>query len=129
MKTLIFGGAFDPPHREHLNILLEASKAVDFDRVVIVPTFNPPHKEDSVIDFDTRVALIDKLFKKSGINYAVDDIEKQRGDGNYAVEVVSALKEKYGGELYYLIGISLQMYNTGSRRAFPEISIHSVASQ
>ena len=104
MKTLIFGGAFDPPHREHLNILLEASKAVDFDRVVIVPTFNPPHKEDSVIDFDTRVALIDKLFKKSGINYAVDDIEKQRGDGNYAVEVVSALKKKYGGELYYLIG-------------------------
>lgn len=104
MKTLIFGGAFDPPHREHLNILLEASKAVNFDRVVIVPTFNPPHKEDSVIDFDTRVALIDKLFKKSGINYAVDDIEKQRGDGNYAVEVVSALKEKYGGELYYLIG-------------------------
>ena len=104
MKTLIFGGAFDPPHREHLNILLEASKAVNFDRVVIVPTFNPPHKEDSVIDFDTRVALINKLFKKSGINYAVDDIEKQRGDGNYAVEVVSALKEKYGGELYYLIG-------------------------
>lgn len=104
MKTLIFGGAFDPPHREHLNILLEASKAVNFDRVVIVPTFNPPHKEDSVIDFDTRVALIDKLFKKSGINYAVDDIEKQRGDGNYAVEVVSALKEEYGGELYYLIG-------------------------
>ena len=104
MKTLIFGGAFDPPHREHLNILLEASKAVNFDRVVIVPTFNPPHKEDSVIDFDTRVALIDKLFKKSGINYAVDDIEKRRGDGNYAVEVVSALKEKYGGELYYLIG-------------------------
>ena len=104
MKTLIFGGAFDPLHREHLNILLEASKAVNFDRVVIVPTFNPPHKEDSVIDFDTRVALIDKLFKKSGINYIVDDIEKQRGDGNYAVEVVSALKEKYGGELYYLIG-------------------------
>ncbi len=104
MKTLIFGGAFDPPHREHLNILLEASKAVNFDRVVIVPTFNPPHKEDSVIDFDTRVALIDKLFKKSGINYVVDDMEKQRGDGNYAVEVVSALKEKYGGELYYLIG-------------------------
>ena len=104
MKTLIFGGAFDPPHREHLNILLEASKAVNFDRVVIVPTFNPPHKDDSVIDFDTRVALIDKLFKKSSINYAVDDIEKQRGDGNYAVEVVSALKEKYGGELYYLIG-------------------------
>lgn len=104
MKTLIFGGAFDPPHREHLNILLEASKAVNFDRVVIVPSFNPPHKEDSVIDFDTRVALIDKLFKKSGINYIVDDIEKRRGDGNYAVEVVSALKEKYGGALYYLIG-------------------------
>ncbi len=104
MKTLIFGGAFDPPHREHLNILLEASKAVNFDRVVIVPTFNPPHKDDSVIDFDTRVLLIDKLFKKSGINYIVDDIEKRRGDSNYAVEVVAALKEKYAGELYYLIG-------------------------
>lgn len=104
MKTLIFGGAFDPPHREHLNILLEASKAANFDRVVIVPTFNPPHKDDSVIDFDTRVLLIDKLFKKSGINYIVDDIEKRRGDSNYAVEVVAALKEKYAGELYYLIG-------------------------
>ena len=104
MKTLIFGGAFDPPHREHLNILLEASKAVNFDRVVIVPTSNPPHKDDSVIDFDTRVLLIDKLFKKSGINYIVDDIEKRRGDSNYAVEVVAALKEKYAGELYYLIG-------------------------
>ena len=107
MKTLIFGGAFDPPHREHLNILLEASKAVNFDRVVIVPTFNPPHKDDSVIDFDTRVLLIDKLFKKSGINYIVDDIENRNDGVNYSSDNLPVLEKKYGKFVYVIGGDSL----------------------
>ena len=104
MEALIFGGAFDPPHSEHVNILLSAVKELDFKgKIVIVPTFLPPHKSKSTIDFDTRVKLIDNALKGYGLNYEISDIERRRGDENYASEILSIFKKEYD-KIYYLIG-------------------------
>jgi nicotinate-nucleotide adenylyltransferase len=42
----IFGGSFDPPHAGHVRPVQEARRRLDLDRVLYVPTANPPHKAD-----------------------------------------------------------------------------------
>ena len=39
MPTLIFGGAFDPPHNEHVKVLECAARTLKAERVVVLPTF------------------------------------------------------------------------------------------
>ncbi len=45
MKTAIYGGAFNPVHNEHINIVLSAKKELGLDRIIIVPTCVSPHKK------------------------------------------------------------------------------------
>ena len=104
MEALIFGGAFDPLHSEHVNILLNSIKQIKFSgKTIIVPTFVPPHKSKAVIDFETRVKLIDETLKDKGIDYEISDIEFLRGDDNYASEILECFAKDYD-KLYYLIG-------------------------
>jgi nicotinate-nucleotide adenylyltransferase len=44
MKLGLFGGSFDPIHRGHLEPVLAACEALGLDRVLFLPTANPPHK-------------------------------------------------------------------------------------
>lgn len=44
MKLGLFGGSFDPPHRGHLEPVRMARQRFALDRVVYLPTAQPPHK-------------------------------------------------------------------------------------
>lgn len=44
MRLGLFGGSFDPIHRGHLEPVLAACDALGLDRVLYLPTANPPHK-------------------------------------------------------------------------------------
>lgn len=52
-KTIVFGGSFDPVHVEHTNILKAAVRELCADKVIVVPTKNPPHKSASKTPFPT----------------------------------------------------------------------------
>ena len=45
MTTGLLGGAFDPPHNGHLALARAASDRFGLDRLVVVVTGDPPHKE------------------------------------------------------------------------------------
>ena len=45
MKTLLYGGSFDPPHNGHLNNLRAAAACVRPDRVVVMPAGLSPFKQ------------------------------------------------------------------------------------
>ena len=45
MKIGILGGTFDPIHNAHLNIAREALSQFDLNKVYIMPTPYPPHKD------------------------------------------------------------------------------------
>lgn len=51
----LFGGAFDPIHSGHLKIAEEVRR-LGFDRVVVIPSGNPPHKPMRSA-FEHRVAM------------------------------------------------------------------------
>lgn len=44
MKVGLFGGSFDPIHYGHIRPVLQAREELGLDRVVYLPTANPPHK-------------------------------------------------------------------------------------
>ncbi len=104
MQTIIFGGAFDPPHIEHLRICQEAIAEIGADKLVLVPTFNPPHKACASIDFELRVSMLQSLFQNVPFEVEISDFEKTSGfEKNYAAMVLPELVAQYG-ECYYLIG-------------------------
>ena len=111
MKTIVFGGAFAPPHKEHINMCESAVKELGADRLVVVPTFLPAHKEEHYLDFDARFTLCQIAFEGVAKEVVVDDIERLRGKDNFSAYVLPLLKEKYG-DIVYLVGSdSLQYFD------------------
>ena len=44
MRIGIMGGTFNPPHNGHLHAAQQAVKALQFDRLLLIPDNIPPHK-------------------------------------------------------------------------------------
>lgn len=119
-KTLIFGGAFDPPHKEHVNMCKSAMQELGISKLVIVPTFTPPHKSVGFLTFEERCALIEVAF--GGIDFQIDDIENIRKKDNYSALILPILKEKYGDIVYLIGGDSFEYFDTWYR---PEIILQT----
>ena len=59
LKKAIFGGTFDPIHNGHIYLAYEALKLLKLDKVIFVPSGNPPHKTyKTVTDASIRCDLI-----------------------------------------------------------------------
>ena len=44
MRIGLFGGSFDPVHKAHLRLALDAKEEFKLDKVIFVPALVPPHK-------------------------------------------------------------------------------------
>ena len=50
MKRIgIFGGTYNPPHIGHLNIVNDFISKYNLDKVLIIPTYIPPHKTSAYL--------------------------------------------------------------------------------
>ena len=104
MKIGIFGGAFDPIHRGHEDICAHIVSEFGLDRLIIVPSYNPPHKKLSGTGFFKRLELIKAAFAG---NHAVEISDMEYCDGS--CRFTSALLERIAGKnpgsrLYYILG-------------------------
>ncbi|MBQ7712736.1 MAG: nicotinate (nicotinamide) nucleotide adenylyltransferase [Clostridia bacterium] len=96
----IFGGAFDPPHSEHIRIAREVAAAYHLDRVIFVPSGVSPHKSLET-PFALRVRMLRAAIGEEP--FAIDEIEGTLSERAYSYRVLPMLKEKYG-EIAFLIG-------------------------
>jgi len=46
MKICLFGGTFDPPHIGHLLLAQTIFEEECFDKVLFIPAYQPPHKNN-----------------------------------------------------------------------------------
>lgn len=108
MKTGIFGGSFDPVHKEHVKLTEAAIKTIGLDRVFVLPAFVPPHKKNHILASDSdRLAMLNIAFAhiKEAI---VCDYEIQKEGVSYSYLTVRHFKEKYpDDELYFLVGTDM----------------------
>lgn len=103
-KYGIFGGVFDPFHYEHLKIIEDAHNDFNLEKIIVLPSFNPPHKSHEIASFQDRINIINMFIKD--INWIIlEDIEKQLDlSKSYTYMILEQLKKKYFGEFVYIIG-------------------------
>ena len=105
MKICLFGGTFDPPHIGHLLLAQTIFEEECFDKVLFIPAYQPPHK-NNFSPVKDRVNML-KLAIKENPNFEISEIELDRGGVSYTVDTIKALKDelKIANEsCYYLMG-------------------------
>ena len=105
MRLGIFGGTFNPIHFGHLVLAETARETLQLDRIVFVPTRQPPHKSaKDLLPGEARLQLIE-LAVKDQPAFVASDIELQRAGPSYSIETVKILHEQLPqAKLFLLIG-------------------------
>lgn len=101
MRTGIFGGSFDPPHKGHARIALAAKKELKLDRIIMVPTGQAPHKPDIAAETADRVNMCRSLCEKYGFEMSLYEAEKE---GNcYTADLLEYFASVYPEDEFFLI--------------------------
>lgn len=104
-KTGIFGGAFNPVHNGHVNLAREAISQLKLRRLLIIPTFESPHKATKLAPFDERAEMCRQAF--SGISdkceIVISDIERQMGGVSYTINTLRELKRTDPDDRFFLL--------------------------
>lgn len=103
MKIGILGGTFDPIHNAHIEIAKAALEQFDLDKVVLMPTPNPPHKDKNRITGNFHRANMIKLAIKDIDNVEFSDFELNKTDVTYTADTLCMLKELHPENEYYFI--------------------------
>ncbi|MBQ7760793.1 MAG: nicotinate (nicotinamide) nucleotide adenylyltransferase [Clostridia bacterium] len=90
MRIGIYGGTFDPPHIGHENILKEFIDQIDLDKVYVMPTYIPPHKQVATsVDPLTRLEMAKLAFNKISDKVIVSDLEIIRKGMSFTADTIS----------------------------------------
>jgi len=111
MKIGILGGTFNPIHIGHLILAEEAREKLGLERVIFVPTYLPPHKDNTdIAPAKARLQMI-RLAIKGNKYFAVSDLEIKRDGRSYTIDTIKEFNAMYPkDELYFIIGSDLLKY-------------------
>lgn len=125
MRIGIFGGTFNPPHLGHRHIVEDfheqmAAAGLPLDKILIIPTYVPPHKAAPDLASGEDRLLMCNLQLENG-PFEVSDIEVRRQGASYTWMTLEELHEQYDevdpatgektpAELYFLMGDDMLLY-------------------
>ena len=85
----IMGGSFNPIHGRHIEMAVCAKREFDLERIIFLPTGNPPHKRSGLEDAQDRyemtwlavmgmedVSVSRMEIDRDGVIYTVDTLTK-----------------------------------------------------
>ncbi|HIS65599.1 MAG TPA: nicotinate (nicotinamide) nucleotide adenylyltransferase [Candidatus Avoscillospira avistercoris] len=100
----IYGGSFNPPHVGHTLAMREMVRALDLDRLILIPALAPPHKklESGSPDAETRLEML-RLATEGMERVVIDDQELRRDGPSYTSDTVHALHKRYPDDRLYLL--------------------------
>jgi nicotinate-nucleotide adenylyltransferase len=101
----LLGGTFNPPHLGHLVCAQEACAQLGLDKVLLVPAFEPPHKEvESDPGVEHRVELCRRAVGGDP-RFGVSRVEADVPERSYTVDTLKRLHETHpGDELTFIVG-------------------------
>lgn len=108
MNVAIFGGSFNPVHKEHINIAVSAINSLSLDKLIIMPSYSTPQKDGRLTaSGQDRLEMCRKAF--SGIACAkVSDYELKRGGVSYSYITCREFAKKYpDDERYFIVGADM----------------------
>ena len=116
-RLAIMGGTFDPIHMGHLRMAHAVQRQLEFDKVVFLPAYIPPHKQkrSDFASWQDRLAMV-KLAIKEYEDFVVSSLEFDRGGLSYTYDTVNVMQELWpDADIYLIIG-----------EGFPDPALHLV---
>lgn len=105
MKIAVFGGSFNPIHIGHLALADDVCMSLGYDRVLFVPTCNPPHKEmNGALPAGMRLNLV-RLACGTDERFCAEDCEVRRSGVSYTYDTICYLEDYYRDILDGPIGL------------------------
>lgn len=105
-RYAIMGGTFDPIHFGHLAAAEEVRERLSCEKVIFIPSGNPPHKQGRVLTASNHRYDMTLLATASNSKFQVSDIEINRNGYTYTLDTIKQLKTIYGEavELLFITG-------------------------
>jgi nicotinate-nucleotide adenylyltransferase len=102
-RMAIFGGTFDPVHWGHLILAEAALHHVPLEKVIWVPSFNPPYKQTT--SFEHRVEIVQQAIAENP-KFSVSLIEQGHSGSSFAINTLINLSTVYPDtHWYWIIGL------------------------
>ncbi|MCI9414858.1 MAG: nicotinate (nicotinamide) nucleotide adenylyltransferase [Clostridiales bacterium] len=122
MKIALFGGAFDPIHNGHLRLAREFARRLHFDRVLLMPTYVPPHKlRADMAPAEDRLAMC-RLAVADDPLFEVSDQEIARGGASFTADTLDTLAaERPSGDWALITGADMFL-TLGTWHRFSDIA-------
>ena len=102
-KIGILGGSFDPAHRGHIKISIEAKKQFKIDKIIWAITRKNPFKSKSFFELKKRITFSKKITKKYNfisVKYYEDKIKS-----NKTINLINYIIRKNNrSEIFFLMG-------------------------
>ena len=96
----IFGGAFDPIHKGHIETILYVASMFDFQHIEVIPSYSPSHKNTFKASPSHRLAMADLAFNEYK-DILVNDIEIIRKGISYTIDTLSELRKQRGSNQHF----------------------------
>src|SRR5438874_9802 len=111
MPILCFGGSFNPIHNGHLRCADAVARMAGYDRVLLIPSAQPPHKPDAqdLAAASDRLAMC-RLAAAATPRFDVSDIETRRAGPSYTIDTAQELREQGITPIHWLIGADMLLY-------------------
>lgn len=104
MRIVIYGGTFDPVHSEHVKLARGALRELSPDKLIIIPSYVPPHKAEATATAEHRLAMAEIAFGRLD-RTEISDYEILRGGSSYTYLTIRHFRSLYpGAEIIFLIG-------------------------
>ncbi len=105
MRIGIFGGTFNPIHYGHLRAAEEVRERLACDKILFIPSGNPPLKTENILDAIVRLKMV-QIAVESNKYFETSDLELQSSGKSYTVNTLQILKAHYPGrEIYFILGV------------------------
>lgn len=121
-RIALFGGTFDPIHNGHIVLARELAARLQLDRVVLMPTFVPPHKiKTEMAPAIDRVEMC-RLAAEPYPELTVSEMEINRRGASFTVLTLEEMKRQLPqAELFLFVGADMFL-TLGSWHRFADIA-------
>ena len=115
----VLGGSFDPPHKGHLAISIEAKKRYNLKKIIWAITEKNPFKNKSKNTLSKRIKDCKKITNKKKF-IQIKFLEKVI-KSNKTIDLINFLKRNTNSEIYFIMGAD-NLINFHKWHKYKEIS-------
>ena len=108
MKIAVFGGSFDPIHKEHIQLAKAAIESLGLDKLFVMPANMPPHKPNKILSANEDRLIMCRLAFANVDKVEISDYEIAKGGTSYTYLTCRHFREAYkDAEIYWLVGTDM----------------------